>query len=174
MNRRTIITALSASIPAALLTPRHPRAAETSVRLRVSDVVAWIEEYAWAWEAKDADAAALLFTQNAIYEAIPGVADQTFVGREAIRTYWASITAGQSDVTVLHGAPMVAHDRAFVELWVTMKIPALNPEGDHWVTLIETNTLYFETCTQVKRNVEYWNMMMGYVSPPAGWGQASL
>ncbi len=174
MNRRTLITTLSASVPAGLLALRHPRTAEASVRLRVSEVVAWIEAYARAWEQKDADAAALLFTQNAIYEAIPGVAEQTFVGRDAIGTYWANITAGQSEVTVRHGAPMVANDRAFVELWVTMKVPAINPEGDHWVTLIETNTLYFETCTLVKRNVEYWNLMMGYVSPPAGWGLASL
>ncbi|WP_199242981.1 nuclear transport factor 2 family protein [Vitiosangium sp. GDMCC 1.1324] len=134
------------------------------------DVVRWIEAYGKAWETKDADAAARLFTDDAIYEATPSVNDQTFVGRSAIHTYWENITAGQSDVTVKHGEPLVEGDRAVVELWVTMRVPALNPDGDHWVTLIETNVLYFDGQDLVSRNVEYWNLLMGKASPPAGWG----
>ncbi|QRN98754.1 nuclear transport factor 2 family protein [Archangium violaceum] len=162
MNRRTLLAAGLAMAAMGLVACERP--------VERTDVVHWIEAYGKAWETKDADAAVQLFTENAIYEAIPGVNDQTFVGRSAIHTYWENITAGQSDVMVQHGEPLMEGNRATVELWVTMRVPALNPEGEHWVTLIETNVLYFDTADQVSRNVEYWNLIMGKVSPPAGWG----
>jgi len=74
-------------------------------------------------------------------------------------------------VTILHGTPIVKHNRACIELWVTMKVPALNPNGDNMVTLIESNVLYFANSGLCKRNVEYWNVLMGAVRPPPGWGQ---
>lgn len=138
------------------------------------DAVRWIEAYAHAWETRDADAAARLFTEDAVYAAIPGVADQTFVGRAGIHDYWASITAGQSNIAVRHGAPVVCGARAMVELWVTMQVPALNPDGDHFVTLLETNVLYFANRRLVARNFEYWNLLIGVVEPPPGWGEEAV
>ncbi|MEO6603131.1 MAG: nuclear transport factor 2 family protein, partial [Polyangiaceae bacterium] len=77
---------------------------------------------------------------------------------------------GQSDVTIVRGEPIVTQSRAAIELWVTMRVPALNPTGDNMVTLIETNILYFDTSGLCCRNVEYWNLLTGAVAPPPRWG----
>lgn len=58
---------------------------------------AWLDEYAAAWEAGDADAAAVLFAPNATYHETPTT---VFEGRDAIRAYWAETTSTQSAVTV--------------------------------------------------------------------------
>jgi uncharacterized protein (TIGR02246 family) len=178
INRRTILS-LATAAPIGVVglgglggigrAEAHEHAAVTR-----ADAVHWIRAYARAWETKDADAAAQLFTEDAVYGAIPGVADQTFIGRSAIHAYWSSITAGQSNIVVRHGAPIVDRSRAMVELWVTMQVPALNPDGDHFVTLLETNVLYFANRQLVTRNFEYWNLLMGFSEPPAGWGEEAL
>ena len=168
MQRRTILAAAPlgllsfSSARNALARPRH---------LSARHVRDWTDAYADAWIAKDADAAALLFTEDAIYEAIPGVGEQTFVGREAIRQYWVNITAPQSNVTILPGEPIVNGERGVVELWVTMRLPPVNPAGDQMVTLIETNILCFDRAGLCSRNVEYWNLQIGELAPPAGWGE---
>jgi len=172
ISRRTILS-LSTMAPigiAGLHGVSHAEARDHDTVTR-ADAVRWIEAYARAWETKDADAAVRLFTEGAVYSAIPGVADQTFIGRDAIHNYWSSITAGQSNIVVRHGAPIVHGSRAMVELWVTMQIPALNPDGDHFVTLLETNVLYFASHHHVDRNLEYWNLLMGFIEPPPGWGE---
>ncbi|MDQ1019012.1 nuclear transport factor 2 family protein [Streptomyces afghaniensis] len=171
LNRRTaLLTAVAATVPVAAATPTV--AAEPTSRLTPGQVAAWTAAYFEAWRTKDAEAAARLFTDDALYEAIPGVAEQTFKGRTAIKTYWRDVTAGQSDVTARHGAPLVTGDRACVEMWVTLRAAGANPDGDDWITLIETNILYFTPDRLCRRNVEYWNMRLGRLAPPAGWGAA--
>jgi len=174
INRRTILS-LSTIAPVGLGLGAISRAeAHDHVTVTRLDAVRWIQAYASAWETKDADAAVRLFTEDAVYGAIPGVADQTFIGSNAIHVYWSSITAGQSNIVVRHGVPIVHDSRAMVELWVTMQVPALNPDGDHFVTLLETNVLYFADRQLVARNFEYWNLLMGFIEPPAGWGEGAL
>jgi uncharacterized protein (TIGR02246 family) len=51
----------------------------------------WLERYRRAWVERDADAAARLFTEDATYREQPFQAP--FVGRTAIRNYWANVTA---------------------------------------------------------------------------------
>jgi len=172
LNRRALLSAGAAIAPAMLLTMGTSRVARAAgCTLRRGDVIQWINRYSAAWRNKDADGAALLFTEDAIYQALPGVASQTFVGRAAIHDYWAGITAGQSGVTILHGEPIVQGARALIELWVTMQVPALNPDPGHWVTLIESNVLTFDDTAHVSHNVEYWNLQTGALTPPEGWGE---
>lgn len=132
-------------------------------------VVRWIRAYIEAWQTKDADAAAALFTPDAVYEEIPGVPERTFTGRAEIRQYWLDITADQSDIEILHGDPLVEGRRAAVELWATLRSPTLNPSGDNWATIIETNVLIFsgQLC---RRNTEYPIIRTGKLTPPPGWG----
>jgi uncharacterized protein (TIGR02246 family) len=171
VNRRTALLAgVAAAVPVAAATAAV--AAESTARLTADQVAAWTDAYFAAWRTKDAEAAARLFTPDALYEAIPGVPDQTFQGREAIKTYWRDITAGQSEVTTRRGTPLVTGDRAYVEMWVTLRAAGANPEGDDWITLIESNVLYFTPDRLCRRNVEYWNMQLGRLDPPAGWGAA--
>lgn len=173
INRRTAIS-LSAVVPLGIMGLRGSSAARGACAVSVSTVTHWIEAYGRAWVQKDADAAVDLFTADAVYAAIPGVPAQTYIGSQAIHDYWASVTSGQSDITVRHGVPIVCGSRAMVELWVTMAVPALNPNGDHMVTLLETNVLHFDTPHKVKRNDEYWNLLIGHVEPPEYWGAASV
>ncbi|OGT85020.1 MAG: hypothetical protein A3H91_16280 [Gammaproteobacteria bacterium RIFCSPLOWO2_02_FULL_61_13] len=56
----------------------------------------WLEGYKAAWEARDADNAAALFTPDATYQ------DEAFtpphVGTQGIKDYWTRVTTGQRDV----------------------------------------------------------------------------
>lgn len=177
INRRTAIGAaaplglLALAAPAVAAEAPAASAAGGTPAVSAAHVVRWTRAYLAAWRAKDGDAAAGLFTPDAIYQVIPGIAEQTFVGRDAIRDYWVDITAPQSDLTALHGAPVVTGNRAAVELWVTMRVAGANPAGDDWVTLIEANLLTFAPNGLCSRNAEYWTFQMGRITPPAGWGR---
>jgi uncharacterized protein (TIGR02246 family) len=179
-DRRSLLRAAAVStvpagaLAAALALPGDALADPRSAghhRPSVAEVRRWTTAYLEAWRLKDAEAAGRLFTEDALYEAVPGVADQTYRGREAIEAYWADVTAPQSEMSYRFGTPMVGGRRAVVELWVTMRVPGANPGGDDWVTLIETNILSFARPRLCRRNVEYWNLQPGRLDPPAGWGE---
>ena len=57
---------------------------------------AWLARYEEAWEQRDPDRAAALFTENAPYHEMPFEAPKA--GRRGIREYWATVTADQRDV----------------------------------------------------------------------------
>ncbi|WP_018681432.1 nuclear transport factor 2 family protein [Actinokineospora enzanensis] len=167
INRRALIGAaapLGVVAAAGLTTPAGAEG------VGVRRVERWTDAYLAAWGAKDGDAAAGLFTPDAVYQVIPGVAAQTYVGRAAIKDYWIGVTAPQSDFTGVRGKPVVTGNRAAVEVWVTMRAAGANPDGDDWVTLIEANLLTFTRDGLCSRNAEYWHFQLGRITPPAGWG----
>jgi len=57
---------------------------------------AWLARYGAAWETRDAAAAGVLFTDNALYHEMPF--DEPKKGRAAIEEYWRGVTADQRDV----------------------------------------------------------------------------
>lgn len=59
-------------------------------------IMRWLDDYGAAWEGRDADAAAALFAEGASYQETPYA--EAFVGRDAIRDYWAGVTAAQSGI----------------------------------------------------------------------------
>lgn len=63
-----------------------------------ASVAEWLAAYAEAWETRDADAAAALFTEDATYQESPY--DEPFDGRTGIHDYWSRVTADQRDVSV--------------------------------------------------------------------------
>ncbi len=73
----------------------------------------WLAGYEQAWETRDADRAAALFTPNAQYHEAPF--DEPKNGRAGIREYWSMVTADQRnvdftyDVIALEGMRGVAH-----------------------------------------------------------------
>lgn len=172
LERRNFLvsTALTLPVVGLAVSPGHARARGGSHRLE-RHAREWTHAYLAAWADKDGDAAAALFTPDAVYEAIPGVADQTFVGRDAIRDYWVAITAPQQNFIGRHGAPIVQGDKVSVEIWAQWQDANANPSGEHWVTLIEANILKFEQSGLCSRNVEYWNFLIGKIAPPPGWGR---
>ena len=122
----------------------------------------WIEAYRRAWEERDADAAAALFTSDATYRA--NIFEQPHQGRDGVRAYWESVTSTQTEVRVRMGRPFVEGDRVAVEFWANMKV-----EGDD-VTLPGCLLLDFDAAGQCRRLREYWHFEPGHAEPPAEWG----
>ncbi len=56
----------------------------------------WLAAYEFAWENRDPDAAAAIFTPNALYYETPHA--DPFQGRAGIAEYWAKVTADQRDI----------------------------------------------------------------------------
>ena len=124
----------------------------------------WIDAYGRAWEERDADAAAAIFTEDAIYRDHP--LGPPHESRDGVRSYWSDVTATQDQVQVRWGAPVVAADqrRAAVEWWVTM----LN--GGAEVTLTGILFLRFAGDGRCEELREAWHFEAGHHDPPAGWG----
>ena len=56
----------------------------------------WLDAYKWAWESRDPEAAANLFTANATYHETPF--DEPLRGREGILDYWSDVTRTQEAI----------------------------------------------------------------------------
>ena len=124
----------------------------------------WIAAYGRAWEERDADAAAALFTSDAVYRDHP--LGPPHLGSAGVHAYWSGVTATQSDVAVRFGAPVVAADerKAAVEFWVTMA------NGGADVTLTGILLLRFDSDGRCEELREAWHFEAGQHEPPAGWG----
>jgi uncharacterized protein (TIGR02246 family) len=56
----------------------------------------WLSAYKRAWETRDPEAAANLFTENATYHETPF--EDPVRGREGIRDYWSDVTRYQTGI----------------------------------------------------------------------------
>lgn len=65
-------------------------------QLTTATLANWLARYGQAWEQRDPDQAAALFTGNAPYHETPF--DAPKAGRAGIRDYWATVTADQRNV----------------------------------------------------------------------------
>ena len=72
------------------------RAPTPQQSLTAADVKHFLAKFKKAWETRDADLAAGLFTRDAQYKQDPFSA--AIVGREAIHDYWAGATGRQEDI----------------------------------------------------------------------------
>jgi hypothetical protein len=169
MRKRTGLLAMAMAVT---LTCAFAAVAQAGGAYKVSKLTAakWMQGYLNAWETRDADAVVKLFTPNGVYQSIPGVSSQTFVGRKAIHKYWFDVTRPQSMIDGIQGTPIVNGNRAAIEIWVTFRDPVYNPKGKHMITLLETNVVTFVKGGLASKNVEYWNIIDGVHSPPPGWG----
>lgn len=124
----------------------------------------WVAAYADAWRSRDADAAAALFTEDSSYRSHP--LQQTHVGSEGVRSYWAEVTSTQDAVDVRMGTPVESADgrRAAVEFWVRMRA-----SGDQ-VTLIGILFLRFAGDGRCEDLRETWFFEPGDHPPHDGWG----
>ena len=72
--------------------------AKNNVEISRANLDTWLKAYKQAWEKKDPDAAAALFSAGARYYETP-YADP-FDGPAGISEYWARVTADQRDIRV--------------------------------------------------------------------------
>jgi len=125
----------------------------------------WVEGYGRAWEEKDADGAAALFTEDCVYR------DQPFGerhhGRDGVREYWTGVTSTQENARVRFGTAVIGEDRrhAAVEFWVTMR------NFGSEVSLAGILFLRFDADGLCEELREAWHFTEGLHEPPAGWGE---
>jgi ketosteroid isomerase-like protein len=77
-------------------------------------VEAWLARYGAAWESRDAEAAAALFTAEATYHEMPF--DAPISGLDGIRDYWARVTADQREIHFT-ARPIVVSGNTGVAEW---------------------------------------------------------
>lgn len=123
----------------------------------------WADRYARAWEERDEDAIAALFTPDAEYRSAPF--REPFRGEAEIRAYWRRGAGTQQDVRVRMGRPFMDGDRAAVEWWTTM-----NDTDDGEVTLPGCLLLRFAPDGRCSELREYWHLEPGRHEPHDGWG----
>ena len=127
------------------------------------EAVAWLEAYRRAWEGADTPAAAGLFTADARYRSHPLRPAHT--GRDGIAAYWDRATAGQRDVRVRLGDPVVDGQRVAAEWWTTMVA-----DGEP-ATLAGCLLLGFAADGRCRDLRECWNLAEGGHDPPPDWGR---
>jgi hypothetical protein len=127
------------------------------------DYADWLERYRRAWIERDAEAASLLFTADAIYREQPF--QPAFAGRAAIRDYWARVTAPQKSVELRYGTPIVDGRRLAVEWWANLQT------ADGPITLAGEFLLLFAESGECRELREYWVLTQGAEKPPEGWGR---
>jgi SnoaL-like domain len=126
------------------------------------DVASWLEAYRRTWEEKDAEAAAVLFDEQATYRS--NIFEEPYVGREGVRRYWQDVTRTQEDVRVVMGRPFADGDRVAAEFWTTM----VNDGAE--ITLSGCLLLRFDESGHCLSLREYWHIEQGLSDPPPGWG----
>jgi ketosteroid isomerase-like protein len=122
----------------------------------------WLGRYRRAWIEKDAEAASQLFTEDASYREQPF--QPAFVGRAAIRDYWARVTASQISVELRYGRSVVEGQRVAVEWWANLQT------ADGPLTLAGEFLLRFADSGECEELREYWLLTQALVEPPRGWG----
>lgn len=84
-----------------------------------NELEAWLERYGQAWENRDPEAAAALFSEDARYYETPFIAPAQ--GRDGVREYWAHATRNQSDVTFSHDIVSVSGGLGIARWWATFR-----------------------------------------------------
>lgn len=79
----------------ALIAPAVAQESRSS-QLTIEALTSWLDAYGAAWETRDPIAAAVLFSDDASYRVTPY--EEAHLGTDAIREYWATVTAGQRNV----------------------------------------------------------------------------
>jgi hypothetical protein len=104
----------------------------------------WIEEYRLAWENRDSNAAAALFTEDSTYRS--NIFEAPHEGQRGVH-------------------PFVDGNRVAVEFWTTM-----DSEGNA-TTLPGCLLLDFADDWRCRSLREYWHFAPGLAEPPPGWGE---
>jgi ketosteroid isomerase-like protein len=122
----------------------------------------WLESYRQAWENKDSEGAASLFSEDATYRS--NIFEDPHRGREGIFSYWAEVTSTQEGARVVMGRPFVDGNRVAAEFWAVM-----SSDGEE-ITLPGCLLLEFGEDGRCRSLREYWQVGVGRHEQPSGWG----
>jgi hypothetical protein len=117
-----------------------------------SEIERWLDAYGQAWQRRDADAAASLFSEDASYQW--GPFEEPLRGRDAIRERWALATGGQADVSFGSEPLALTESVAVARWWVSFVRPVSS-------TMVELDGIFLlkftaegSCCSQLR---EWWN-----------------
>jgi ketosteroid isomerase-like protein len=128
-----------------------------------ADVAArrWAEVWSSAWPARDAEAIAALYADDAVYRAL--AFRDPDLGFAGVRRYLGENFAAESELECWFGEPVAAGDRAAVEWWGTWV------ERGERLTLAGATLLRFGDDGKVVDQRDYWNEAERREPPYAGW-----
>ena len=93
------------------------RASDTPEGMNETALRAWLDSYKEAWEARDPEAAAALFSEDVEYYESPF--GPPAKGRAGVRDYWANATRGQADVAFSYEVLAVSEARGMARWQAT-------------------------------------------------------
>jgi ketosteroid isomerase-like protein len=123
---------------------------------------AWIAGYSSAWKARDADAVASLYADDATYRSQPF--REPLHGHAGVVEYTRWAFSSEQDVDFWFGEPLAAGDGAAVEYWAVI----LEPDGGI-STLAGAVVLRFAEDGRVAEHRDYWAVEQGRRPPYDGW-----
>jgi ketosteroid isomerase-like protein len=123
----------------------------------------WIDGWSRAWPAKDADAVAALYADDAVFRSQPF--REAHRGPAGARDYASWAFSEQEDVEFWFGEPVLGDDRAAVEYWAVIAF------GGRAETIAGVAVLRFAADGRVAEQRDYWSPREGRHEPPADWGR---
>ena len=88
----------------------------------MTDLSSWLDAYRQAWEGRDADAAAALFTDDGTYQW--GPFEEPLRGQDAIRARWAEAVDAQAEISFGYEPLATADERGYARWWASFDVPA--------------------------------------------------
>ena len=126
----------------------------------------WVKGYSTAWEARDAEAVAAMYAENAVYRSLPF--REPLHGRAGVLDYTRWAFSSEQDADFWFGEPVCEGDRAAVEYWAVI----LARDGAI-STLAGTVLLRFDAEGRVLEHRDYWALEEGRRTPYEGWSATS-
>jgi ketosteroid isomerase-like protein len=121
----------------------------------------WAKTWSQAWPAKDVEAIAGLYADDALYRAL--VFREPDQGVAGVRRYLRENFGVEEDVECRFGEPVASGDRAAVEWWATWI------EEGRRLTLAGATILRFDGHGRVVDHRDYWNQVEHREPPFQGW-----
>ncbi|MDX1403697.1 MAG: nuclear transport factor 2 family protein [Woeseiaceae bacterium] len=119
--------------------------------LTVPALTAWLDAYGEAWETRDADAAANIFSENATYQVTPY--EEPHVGQDGVRSYWAGVTANQRNVQFDYQVLAVTGNTGIAHWTANFDV-----EGGPNIDLNGVFVLDFDEDGRCRRLREWWHL----------------
>lgn len=121
-------------------------------KLTMSSLSAWLDAYGSAWETRDADAAANIFSADATYRVTPY--EEPHVGKDGVRNYWAGVTENQRNVRFEHEALSATGNTGIAHWSANFDVA---PEGTN-IELDGIFVLEFDEDGKCRRLREWWHL----------------
>ena len=126
---------------------------------------AFVQGYGRTWEDWDVEGYLALFAEDVVY--VVHATEETVVGHEALRVYFAKEKAAMGAVEVRMGRPVGSDDHVAAEFWVTLTTDA-GEEGTIAGCFIAQLDPADGLCTNFR---EYWFEAEGQIPAYPGWGE---